>query len=66
MSVLSIWWSIDNTTSRGSRPAQMYVTVGSLGIPSSGVWVLMNRRCVFADLFYHRWTCRSAATIGWT
>src|ERR1700749_1914737 len=27
----------------------MYVTVGSLGIPSSGVWVLMNRRCVWAS-----------------
>ena len=26
----------------------MYVTVGSLGIPSSGVWVLMKRRCVWA------------------
>ena len=49
MSVLSIWWSIDSPTSRGSRPTQMYVTAGSLGIPSSGVWVLMNRRCVWAS-----------------
>ena len=49
MSVLSIWWSIDSPTSRGSRPTQMYVTVGSLGIPSSGVWVLTNRRCVWAS-----------------
>ena len=38
----------------GSRPTQMYVTVGSFGIPSSGVWVLMKRRCV--------WACRSANT----
>jgi hypothetical protein len=37
MSVLSIWWSIDSPASRGSRPTQMYVTVGSLGIPSSGI-----------------------------
>ena len=49
MSVLPIWRSIDSPTSRGSRPAQMYVTAGSLGIPSSGVWVLMNRRCVWAS-----------------
>ena len=49
MSVLPIWWFIDSPTSRGSRPTQMYVTVGSLGIPSSGVWVLMNRRCVWAS-----------------
>ncbi len=49
MSMLSMWWSIDSATSRGSRPTQMYVTVGSLGIPSSGVWVLMNRRCVWAS-----------------
>ena len=49
MSVLPIWRSIDSPTSRGSRPTQMYVTAGSLGIPSSGVWVLMNRRCVWAS-----------------
>ena len=48
-SMLSMWWSIDRATSRGSRPTQMYVTVGSLGIPSSGVWVLMKRRCVCAS-----------------
>ena len=54
MSMLSMWWSIDSATSRGSRPTQMYVTVGSLGIPSSGVWVLMKRRCV--------WAARSANT----
>ena len=54
MSVLPIWRPIDSPTSRGSRPTQMYVTAGSLGIPSSGVWVLMNRRCV--------WAARSATT----
>jgi hypothetical protein len=48
MSVLPIWRPIDSPTSRGSRPTQMYVTAGSLGIPSSGVWVLMNRRCLWA------------------
>src|SRR5258708_697844 len=31
------------------RSTQMYVTVGSLGSASSGVWVLMNRRCVWAS-----------------
>ena len=27
----------------------MYVIDGSLAMPSSGVWVLMNRRCVWAS-----------------
>ena len=54
MSVLPIWRPIDSPASRGSRPTQMYVTAGSLGIPSSGVRVLMNRRCA--------WAARSANT----
>ncbi len=49
MSVLPIWRSIDSPTSRGSRPTQMYVTLGSLGIPSSGVWDKMSPRCDWAS-----------------
>ena len=37
------------TTSRGSRATHRYVQDPTTGSPSSGVWVLMNRRCCWAS-----------------
>lgn len=43
--MLSPWWTSDTTMSSGCRPTTTYVARGSIGSPSSGVWVLMTRRC---------------------